>query len=108
MEGLYQSMDDSLQFPAEKERESKEHYLNEQVSGNDDEVFRDYRGVACPMNFVKVKLDLATMATGQLLKVLLDDGEPIENVPRSAADEGHNIVMQKKEGDYWSVLIRKG
>ncbi len=108
MEGLYQSMDDSLQFPAEKERESKEHYLNEQVSGNGNEVFRDYRGVACPMNFVKVKLDLATMATGQLLKVLLDDGEPIENVPRSVADEGHNIVMQKKEGDYWSVLIRKG
>ena len=60
------------------------------------------------MNFVKVKLDLAAMTTGQLLKVLLDDGEPIENVPRSVADEGHAIVGQQKEGDHWSVLIKKG
>jgi TusA-related sulfurtransferase len=47
------------------------------------------------------------MESGQLLKVLLDDGEPIANVPRSVADEGHEIVKQKKENDFWSVLISK-
>jgi sulfite reductase (ferredoxin) len=101
------SMDDSLHFPAEKERELKPPNRIESVLDNNDDVFRDYRGVACPMNFVKVKLDLAMMESGQLLKVLLDDGEPIANVPRSVADEGHEIVKQKNENDFWSVLIRK-
>jgi sulfite reductase (ferredoxin) len=108
MEALYASMDDSLGFPAEKETQIKERNLVESVADDGNEAFRDYRKVACPMNFVKVKLDLAAMTTGQLLKVLLDDGEPIENVPRSVADEGHAIVEQQKEGDHWSILIKKG
>ncbi len=58
------------------------------------------------MNFVKVKLELPNMATGQMLKVRLDDGEPIENVPRSVADEGHEIAEQKTD-DYQALLIRK-
>jgi sulfite reductase (ferredoxin) len=108
MEALYESMDDSLRFPSEKEKQIDESDMRDCTAGNDEEVFRDYRGVACPMNFVKVKLALAMMTTGQKLKVLLDDGEPIENVPRSVADEGHKIVEQKKTDDYWAVLIRKG
>jgi len=48
------------------------------------------------------------MTTGQMLRVLLDDGEPIENIPGSVIDEGHEIVEQKKTGDHWSVLIKKG
>ncbi len=108
MEALYESMNDSLRFPSEKEKQIDESDMRDRTAGNDQEVFRDYRGVACPMNFVKVKLDLAMMTTGQTLKVLLDDGEPIENVPRSVADEGHEIVEQKKTDDYWAVLIRKG
>ena len=107
MDKLYASMDDSLRFPTEKEGELKAHNRIENVLDDNNEVFRDYRGVPCPMNFVKVKLDLAMMASGQLLQVLLDDGEPIENVPRSVADEGHEIEKQKKEGDFWSVFIRK-
>jgi len=108
MEALYASMDDSLRFPSEIQTQIKEHNNTKPASDEDQVVFKDYRGVVCPMNFVKVKLDLAAMAKGQKLKVLLDDGAPINNVPRSAADEGHDIIEQKKEGDHWSVLIRKG
>ncbi len=108
MEALYDSMDDSLRFASEKEKLIDASDTRERPADNDEDVFKDYRGVACPMNFVKVKLDLANMATGQRLKVLLDDGEPIENVPRSVADEGHEILEQKKTGAYWSVLIIKG
>jgi sulfite reductase (ferredoxin) len=68
---------------------------------------RDYRGVACPMNFVKVKLDLSKMKSGEHLKILLDDGQPIENVPRSVAQEGHKILSQVQDGKAWSVLIEK-
>jgi TusA-related sulfurtransferase len=72
-----------------------------------DDVHRDYRGTVCPMNFVKVKLDLSKMSKGQILKVLLDDGEPIENVPRSVKLQGDEVVGIKNEGDHWSVVIRK-
>ncbi len=65
------------------------------------------RGVTCPMNFVKTKLALESLAAGQRLKVLLDDGAPIQNVPRSVEGEGHKILEQIKEGSHWSVLIEK-
>lgn len=69
---------------------------------------KDYRGVGCPMNFVKTKIDLATMKAGEQLEILLDDGAPIDNVPRSVLAEGHKIVSQDKVDDFWKVLIEKG
>lgn len=96
---LYESMDHSLRFPAEKS------ILQPVMLTAIQE--RDYRGVACPMNFVKVKFNLAQMKTGEHLRVLLDDGQPIENVPRSVAQEGHKVLAQTKFGDYWSVEIEK-
>jgi tRNA 2-thiouridine synthesizing protein A len=67
----------------------------------------DLRGVICPYNFVKTKLKLEAMAEGQILSVLLDDGDPIGNVPRSVSNEGHTILSQDLiEGSY-RVLIRR-
>lgn len=68
---------------------------------------RDLRGVACPMNFVKTKLVLEELEHGDVLKVLLDDGPPIENVPASVAAEGHEVLEQTRQDDHWLVLIRK-
>ncbi|MHB9029921.1 MAG: sulfurtransferase TusA family protein, partial [Candidatus Latescibacterota bacterium] len=70
-------------------------------------VIRDYRGIACPMNFVKVKIDMAGMAKGETLEVYLDDGPPIDNVPRSVEGEGHEIVRRERKDDYWKVVVRK-
>jgi tRNA 2-thiouridine synthesizing protein A len=67
----------------------------------------DLRGVICPYNFVKTKLKLEAMEQGQILSVLLDDGDPIQNVPRSVSNEGHTILSQDcVEGSY-RVLIRR-
>ena len=75
----------------------------------DAEVFKDLRGVQCPLNFVKVKLALDPMQVGQTMHVLLDDGEPIRNVPRSSTAEGHKILAQERMADgHWSVGIEKG
>lgn len=68
---------------------------------------KDYRGVACPMNFVKIKVDLAGMNTGETLEVYLDEGSPIENVPRSIAGEGYDVLEKKKIENYWSIKILK-
>jgi TusA-related sulfurtransferase len=59
------------------------------------------------MNFVKVKLDLSRLKQGERIKVLLDDGKPIANVPRSVAAECHRIHEQTREGEHWSVVIEK-
>ncbi len=67
----------------------------------------DLRGVLCPINFVKTKLKLEMMDTGQILEVILDDGEPIRSVPRSLKEEGHKIIkVENIEGAY-RLLVKK-
>jgi len=67
----------------------------------------DLRGVICPYNFVKTKLKLDAMLPGQILMVLLDDGDPIRNVPQSVENEGHAILTQESLGATHRVWIQK-
>lgn len=68
----------------------------------------DLRGVSCPLNYVKTKLKLEELESGQILEILLADGEPILNVPRSAREDGNEIVAVTQIDDHYRVLIRKG
>jgi tRNA 2-thiouridine synthesizing protein A len=54
----------------------------------------DLTGVVCPMNWVRAKLELERMAPGERLELVLDPGEPIESVPRSAREDGHEVSVQ--------------
>ncbi len=67
----------------------------------------DLRGVSCPLNYVKTKLKLEEMEVGQILEVLLDDGESIVNVPRSVKEDGHKILKIEQVEGYFKVLVRK-
>ena len=67
----------------------------------------DLRGVICPYNFVKTKLKLESMEAGQILAVLLDEGDPIRNVPRSVSDDGHIVLSQEPLAQFYRVMIRK-
>ncbi|MDN3514446.1 MAG: sulfurtransferase TusA family protein [Candidatus Brocadia sp.] len=71
----------------------------------DDQV--DLRGVLCPINFVKTKLKLEMMDSGQILEVILDDGEPIRSVPRSIKEEGHKIIKVENMEKAFRLLIKK-
>ena len=86
------------------ENEEKESVESAAIS---PDVKKDFRGVMCPMNFVKTKIALTPMQSGQILEILLDDGAPIENVPGSVKGEGHTILSTEKIENYWKVLIRK-
>lgn len=101
---LYNSMDDSLQFKVKQVVPKPAEPVNNVVA---EKRSRDFRGVACPMNFVKTKIELATMKSGELLEILLDDGAPIKNVPGSVRNEGHHILDVKMHENFWIVLIRK-
>lgn len=67
----------------------------------------DLRGVICPYNFVKTKLKLESLEIGEQLRVLLDEGEPIRNVPQSITNDGHQILKQEKVDHYYLVVIQK-
>lgn len=68
----------------------------------------DLRGTPCPLNFVKTKLKLEELNSGQILEVFLDDGEPILNLPRSIKEEGNEIIRVQREQDgSYRLLIKK-
>jgi len=69
----------------------------------------DLSGVACPMNFVKTKLKLETLPVGGRLAVVLDDGEPIDNVPRSLVEQGHAVLSQERiSAGQWRIVVQRG
>ena len=94
-----------------KQAESTDANSSDKTSDASDtiqpDVKKDFRGVMCPMNFVKTKIALTPMKSGQILEILLDDGAPIENVPGSVKNEGHTVLSTEKVENYWKVLIRK-
>ncbi len=46
----------------------------------------------CPMTFVKTKIELSKLQSGDQLVVLLTEGEPLENVPKSASEQGFKVL----------------
>ena len=72
----------------------------------------DIRAYACPLTWVKTRIALERLSPGESLEVLLAEGEPLDSVPRSAAEEGHAVVLSEPapaEGKgSWRVVLRKG
>ena len=89
--------------PARKPRVVKETKPVEEIVDS-----LDLKGVACPFNYVQAKVRLETMDIGQLLEVTIDEGEPIENVPVSLTNDGHEIIDTKKVGKHYRLTVRKG
>jgi tRNA 2-thiouridine synthesizing protein A len=68
----------------------------------------DLTGEVCPMTFVKTKLHLDRLETGESLILVLKEGEQMRNVPISLKAEGHRIEAVRNEGDRFYLLVRKG
>jgi tRNA 2-thiouridine synthesizing protein A len=63
----------------------------------------------CPITWVKTKLALEALETGEVLEVLVNDGEPLRNIPGSAKEEGHKVTSVRAVGDGTYILhIRRG
>ncbi|MFY9150612.1 MAG: sulfurtransferase TusA family protein [Prolixibacteraceae bacterium] len=62
----------------------------------------------CPMTFVKTKIALSKLNAGEVLEVILSEGEPLENVPRSSSEQGFKVLeVSHVEGLIHRVLIQK-
>lgn len=72
----------------------------------DDQV--DITDVVCPVTFVKAKVALEELDDGEILAVRMNDGEPVQNVPRSIKEERHQILklLDNEDGTY-TLFVRK-
>jgi sulfite reductase (ferredoxin) len=101
-EEIFLSLDSNLEFRAGPvTRQTKPD-----KKGGENHII-DLRGVACPLNFVKAKLELEKLDRGRILEVLLDEGEPARNVPESFCEHGQEVIEIKNVGDYFNVKIRR-
>jgi tRNA 2-thiouridine synthesizing protein A len=68
----------------------------------------DLRGEVCPYTFVKTKLRLEELDSGQDLTILLDDSAATANVSKSLKSEGHEILVLKAvSGEVWQIIVKK-
>jgi tRNA 2-thiouridine synthesizing protein A len=68
----------------------------------------DLRGEVCPYTFVKAKLATEEMDAGQVLRILLDHLPAVEDVPRSLATQGDEVLLVRQLNDTdWEILVRK-
>ena len=66
----------------------------------------DLSGEVCPYTFVRSKLAMETMASGQILAVTVDNGESAANVPRSMELEGHVVQEVEKIFGAWRIVVK--
>ncbi|MCX7739198.1 MAG: sulfurtransferase TusA family protein [Hydrogenothermaceae bacterium] len=68
----------------------------------------DLKGEVCPFTFVKSKLMIEQMKTGEVLRVILDYRPSVDNVPKSFQMEGQEVLaVNQIEDNLWEVLVRK-
>ena len=105
VKAMYESLDGQLHITLPKEVEKEETEETSADKGKTEYEIIDFRGVKCPINFVKVKVELAKIKSGEKRGFYLDDGAPIDNVPKSVEKEGHRIVNIDTNYDGYNLLI---
>lgn len=66
---------------------------------------KDLRGLKCPMNFVRAKLTLEEIGTGEQVALIFDRGEAENSVPASLKSEGYDIVELSCEGEVCRIVV---
>ncbi len=74
--------------------------------------FLDITSEVCPMTFVRTRLLIEKMGAGEMAEIRLKGQEPLENVPESVAELGHDVLNIRPENDDTEtnvhfILIRK-
>lgn len=70
--------------------------------------FVDITDKVCPLTFVKAKVAIEEIDDGEILAVRMNDGEPVQNVPRSFKEDGHKILkLYDNEDGTYTLLVRK-
>lgn len=68
----------------------------------------DITDKVCPLTFVKAKVAIEELEEGEVIAIHMNDGEPVQNVPRSIKEEGHQVLklVNNEDGTY-DLIVRK-
>ena len=68
----------------------------------------DITDKVCPLTFVKAKVAIDELEDGEVIAIRMNDGEPVQNVPRSIKEEGHQILklVNNEDGTY-NLIVKK-
>ena len=68
----------------------------------------DITDKVCPLTFVKAKVAIDELEDGEVNAIRMNDGEPVQNVPRSIKEEGHQILklVNNEDGTY-NLIVKK-
>lgn len=68
----------------------------------------DITDKVCPLTFVKAKVAIDELEDGEVIAIRMNDGEPVQNVPRSVKEEGHQILkLEDNEDGTYTLIVRK-
>lgn len=61
------------------------------------------------MTFVKTKIELAKLKEEDVLEVLLCEGEPLENIPRAAREQGYHVldIQPTAKSSVYKIVIAR-
>ncbi|MDZ4340200.1 MAG: sulfurtransferase TusA family protein [candidate division NC10 bacterium] len=79
------------------------------MAGNPQVVHElNLRGEVCPYTFIKSKLALEELEAGAILRVIVDNPRSAQDVPRSLAGEGNEVIEVTPLTDReWAIVVRK-
>ena len=68
----------------------------------------DITDKVCPLTFVKAKVAIEELDDGEVLAIRMNDGEPVQNVPRSFKEEGQQVLklIDNEDGTY-DLIVKK-
>jgi TusA-related sulfurtransferase len=62
----------------------------------------------CPMTFVKTKLKLEDMEAGDILEILLTEGEPLDKVPKTCTEQGYQVLeITPVKDNIHKIVVKK-
>ena len=68
----------------------------------------DITDKVCPLTFVKAKVAMDELEDGEVIAIRMNDGEPVQNVPRSIKEEGHQILKLNTNDDgTYTLFVKK-
>jgi tRNA 2-thiouridine synthesizing protein A len=93
--------------PAWQQPAAKHRKVMSQSTSHDAAI--DITADVCPMTFVRTRLALDRLSSGQVLLVRLRGEEPRRNVPETARQQGHVVLDQQEEGGgILNLWLKKG
>lgn len=67
----------------------------------------DVRGLNCPLPILRAKKALASLATGQVLRVEATDPGSVRDFQAFAKQTGNELVEHSESGQVFTFLLRK-